>query len=456
MADIFISYARVDIELTERLARVLQDEGHSVWWDTQLEVGEKWRKRIEAELHAARAVIVLWSKTSVESDYVVDEAAVGRSRGCLVPISIDGTQPPMGFRGLQTAFLGPWKGDGEDSTIRGVCTKVAAFVNGKALQRRSTKNPKPERQHPRWLGVGVGGGLLLGGGLLANVLFRNCQEEPSKLSTTPQLQASAGGSRTSSLRPLPSSAAVAASPPAQFIRERPGQVPHAGVDACAYIGWLGFACLDAIKAERDPAKRQYMRRLSDADARLAKDNTNRGVSEGIPHPEIQLNCKDSGPCGPSEGMPCLVKAEVAENEVEAKAAHARACVCDPAGAQIPIMGGRRACDGATPVERGGELTIDEALDIRACGECDPKIGASACMRELERLRPRSPLVAEFLQQTHVPRCQQRNPPGEWAPMTNFSAGYQVLDEGRLFEAIEEHESGYSRPAEDKQHWRPLR
>src|SRR5688572_12374455 len=136
MADVFISYAREDIELTERLARVLQGEGHSVWWDTHMEVGEKWRKRIDTELHAARAVIVLWSKASLESDYVVDEAAVGRRRGCLVPISIDGSEPPIGFRGIGASAC-----TRELERLRPRSPLVAEFVQQTHVPRCQQRNP---------------------------------------------------------------------------------------------------------------------------------------------------------------------------------------------------------------------------------------------------------------------------------------------------------------------------
>ena len=45
---------------------------------------------------------MLWSKTSIQSHWVHDEAAEGRDRRCLVPLSLDGCDPPLGFRQFQT------------------------------------------------------------------------------------------------------------------------------------------------------------------------------------------------------------------------------------------------------------------------------------------------------------------------------------------------------------------
>lgn len=54
-----------------------------------------------------------WSPRSLESAWVRDEAAEGRDRGKLVPISVEGVSPPMGFRQFQTLNFGAWKGRGK-------------------------------------------------------------------------------------------------------------------------------------------------------------------------------------------------------------------------------------------------------------------------------------------------------------------------------------------------------
>ena len=41
-----------------------------------------------------------------------DEAAVGRDRNCLVPLTLDGSVPPLGFRQFQTIDLSRWRGRG--------------------------------------------------------------------------------------------------------------------------------------------------------------------------------------------------------------------------------------------------------------------------------------------------------------------------------------------------------
>lgn len=61
MADIFISYSKMDHDEARMLAAFLEAEGYSVWWDTNLISGEAFRKTIMTELGRARAAIVIWS-----------------------------------------------------------------------------------------------------------------------------------------------------------------------------------------------------------------------------------------------------------------------------------------------------------------------------------------------------------------------------------------------------------
>ena len=66
MADIFLSYNREDLVTARRFAEGLEAEGFSVWWDVALRSGEHYDKVTERALKDAKAVVVLWSKRSVE------------------------------------------------------------------------------------------------------------------------------------------------------------------------------------------------------------------------------------------------------------------------------------------------------------------------------------------------------------------------------------------------------
>ena len=86
MADVFISYASGDRERVRPLAATLEKSGFSVWWDRQLTPGAAFDREIEHELSAASCVIAVWSKDSIESNWVREEADEGLKRDSLVPI----------------------------------------------------------------------------------------------------------------------------------------------------------------------------------------------------------------------------------------------------------------------------------------------------------------------------------------------------------------------------------
>ena len=124
MADIFISYARPDQPEIEALAAALEGAGYSVWWDRHIRGGAAYAKDIEKELDAAKAVIVAWSAVSSQSDWVKDEAALVREKGKLVPISLDATAQPLGFRQYQAIDFSAWRRDPESAAARSLLASL--------------------------------------------------------------------------------------------------------------------------------------------------------------------------------------------------------------------------------------------------------------------------------------------------------------------------------------------
>lgn len=118
MADVFISYSSEERGQAERLAAALQKLGYSVWWDRNLEGGADFSDDIEREMHAAGAIVVAWSERAAKSHWVRDEASYGRDAGKLVPITLDGSQPPIGFRQVQTIDFSGWSGADDDRVAR--------------------------------------------------------------------------------------------------------------------------------------------------------------------------------------------------------------------------------------------------------------------------------------------------------------------------------------------------
>ena len=98
---VFVSYARPDEKAAKVIIKALEQSGFNVWWDGLIPGGERFGAHISAALEGARAVVVLWSANASRSDWVKDEASYGRDRRRLIPLSIDGSEPPLGFRQYQ-------------------------------------------------------------------------------------------------------------------------------------------------------------------------------------------------------------------------------------------------------------------------------------------------------------------------------------------------------------------
>jgi TIR domain len=108
MADVFITYSQKDRDLAQGLADLLNDCGYDVWWDYELVGGVQFRNKIKEELAKARAAIVIWTPSSVESDWVIEEAEEAKHEHKLVATRIDGFDYraiPLGFRSLHTDLV---------------------------------------------------------------------------------------------------------------------------------------------------------------------------------------------------------------------------------------------------------------------------------------------------------------------------------------------------------------
>ncbi|MEO8365128.1 MAG: TIR domain-containing protein [Pseudoxanthomonas sp.] len=153
---VFLSYSRADQAQARMLAQALEEAGLQVWWDTLIEGGAAFAKTIEAALAASHAVIVLWSANSIASDWVLDEAARGRELKKLVPLSIDGTEPPLGFRQYQSITLPPSPDHVDAAAMQAVLRAVLPLAGREALPR-TTRLLAPTRVNLSRRGLLIGG-----------------------------------------------------------------------------------------------------------------------------------------------------------------------------------------------------------------------------------------------------------------------------------------------------------
>lgn len=103
--DIFISYSRADRDRVAHIAKGLQDEGYEVWWDRDIRAGEEFDHVIDKAIKQSKAIVVVWSNSSIKSRWVKEEAEDGIEGDTLVPVTIDDIVIPRGFRRIQAAEL---------------------------------------------------------------------------------------------------------------------------------------------------------------------------------------------------------------------------------------------------------------------------------------------------------------------------------------------------------------
>ena len=96
-----------------------------MWWDRDIAPGETFASVIERELHSAKCVLVIWSSRSIDSQWVRDEASEAARLGTLIPVTVDGVIPPLGFRQVQAADLTAWYGTGK-ATDKGLLELISA------------------------------------------------------------------------------------------------------------------------------------------------------------------------------------------------------------------------------------------------------------------------------------------------------------------------------------------
>ena len=140
---LFVSYSRTDLPHAKPVIDLLEQAGFDTWWDGRLEGGENFLQTTETALETAACVVVLWSATSVNSHWVRDEAQRGRERGCLVPLSIDGTMAPLGFRQFQLLDISGWDGAPASPEANRILVAVKART-GNSSTGSEPSSPRPD------------------------------------------------------------------------------------------------------------------------------------------------------------------------------------------------------------------------------------------------------------------------------------------------------------------------
>ena len=128
MSDIFLSYSSADRNKANAVVGMLEQRGWTVWWDHLILPGKTWDETLGIELTAARCAIVLWSRHSVQSEWVRTEAHEAKDRKILVPVLLDDVEIPFGFKLIQTVRLTDWAGESQSPEIDALVSAVTSVL----------------------------------------------------------------------------------------------------------------------------------------------------------------------------------------------------------------------------------------------------------------------------------------------------------------------------------------
>jgi adenylate cyclase len=137
MADVFISYARADKARVAPLVAAIEAKGWSVWWDPEITPGQEFDDQIDAELMAAKAVLVVWTPTSVASRWVRGEARDAAERNILVPVRFGQARLPIDVRAIHTTDLDDWNENPASAPAQSCLQALATMI------ARSTPSAAP-------------------------------------------------------------------------------------------------------------------------------------------------------------------------------------------------------------------------------------------------------------------------------------------------------------------------
>lgn len=183
---VFLSYSREDRAKARALVSALEAQGLTIWWDGLIEGGHEFADKIEAALNSADAVVVLWSPVSIHSHWVRDEAGSGRDRGRMVPVTIGGVEPPLGFRQIQHIDLTRWSGRPGareiEQVYHAICS-VSASPNPEFARSAGSRFPAVSRRTA--IVAGAAGVVLVGGGLAGVKLLRGAGASGTSICVLP-------------------------------------------------------------------------------------------------------------------------------------------------------------------------------------------------------------------------------------------------------------------------------
>ena len=162
--DIFISYSSKDHIWVAQLAQAFNKCGFSVWWDRELVAGDNFYQEIKKALDQSRCVVTVWSKHSVESEWVLGETSQAAKRRILVPVVYREAVISPAFHALHNADLRNWQGDVDEDEfqelLRGIVRVLQKHTPDLSLVTNNLPQPPKKllgsKEHMKyWMAAGA-------------------------------------------------------------------------------------------------------------------------------------------------------------------------------------------------------------------------------------------------------------------------------------------------------------
>jgi hypothetical protein len=145
--DIFVSYSKIEPEITKSIVATLEKEGYRVWWDTNLVSGDEFSDVIRRELVGSRVVVVIWTTTSVNSKWVKAEATMADFDDKLVPVcprDLDPRNIPLPFNVQHCGFA-----DDHRALVKAI-QKKGVYPNSRMAVHDDQLIAAPQQTGLRW------------------------------------------------------------------------------------------------------------------------------------------------------------------------------------------------------------------------------------------------------------------------------------------------------------------
>jgi serine/threonine protein kinase len=138
--DVMISYSRDTKKTVDKLADTLQKRNLSVWYDEYLHWGDDFTAEIQEKIITSSAVLVIWSKSACESDWVKGEADRARKCSKLIQAKIEDCQLPVPFNTLHCGDLASWNETPDAIEINKIIAAVSNLKSAKPESKEIDDN----------------------------------------------------------------------------------------------------------------------------------------------------------------------------------------------------------------------------------------------------------------------------------------------------------------------------